>query len=114
MPFRKQTIALLKDLLTTAEVAAVVGVSPRTLEDWRYRDEGQGPPFRVLSPRCVRYSAVEVQAWISTRPRVIRRKRKAAGALAGQLSLIGKEVPLGPAPPPARPCWWAKTEEGNC
>ena len=132
-----------KRLLNTRETAALVGVSVRTLEDWRYRDEGQGPPFIVVSPRCVRYDLAEVEAWIAARPRVIQRKRKSGRVLEGQLSLgcfggtvkrsslprqrlkavpsyavgVPKEKPSGkpPAPPPVRPCYWKRGEkEGNC
>lgn len=39
--------------LSTREAGAWLGVSPRTLEDWRLR--GGGPPFHKLGRRLVRY-----------------------------------------------------------
>jgi DNA-binding transcriptional MerR regulator len=56
------------DLMTTGEVAAMLNVSPRTLEDWRVRREG--PPFRRLSPKCVRHHCADVLTWLESRPRI--------------------------------------------
>ncbi|MCD7982736.1 MAG: helix-turn-helix domain-containing protein [Desulfovibrio sp.] len=47
--------------LTTAEVAKLCRVSPRTVEGWRYR--GQGPPFVRLENGQVRYLAQEALAF---------------------------------------------------
>jgi predicted DNA-binding transcriptional regulator AlpA len=44
-----------------AEVSAWLGVSERTLSDWRYR--GIGPPF-VSVGRHVRYRVEDVETWI--------------------------------------------------
>jgi predicted DNA-binding transcriptional regulator AlpA len=46
-------------LLTTKEAAAYFQVSPRTLEDWRYKQEG--PDYITLTDKTVRYreSALE-------------------------------------------------------
>jgi excisionase family DNA binding protein len=49
-------------LLTQEQVAEVLQVSPRTLEDWRLR--GGGPPFIKPSRRCVRYSRTALEAWV--------------------------------------------------
>ena len=48
-------------LHTSREVAALLCVSLRTLEDWRY--EGKGPPY-VKYPRGVRYSRAALDEWI--------------------------------------------------
>jgi len=51
-------------MLTTDEVAAMLRVQPRTLEDWR--GDGYGPPFIYIG-RHVRYRLRDVSAWIETR-----------------------------------------------
>ena len=48
-------------LLTTAQAAAVVGLSPRTLE--RYRIVGGGPRFRKIG-RWVRYLQSDLEDWL--------------------------------------------------
>lgn len=52
-------------LLTTKEAAAVLGLSPRTLEGLRRR--GGGPPFVVLSRNAVRYRQGDLRAWVESR-----------------------------------------------
>ncbi len=52
--------------MNTQEVAAYVGLSPRTLEG--YRSRGGGPPFYVIG-RFVRYLLSEVVDWVSARQR---------------------------------------------
>jgi len=55
-------------LLTTAEAAAHLGTSPRTLEDWRLR--GGGPVFRKVGSRLVRYAPTDLDAFIAEGARV--------------------------------------------
>lgn len=52
----------LPDLLTTPEVAALVGVSVHTVKQWRAR--GTGPQFTRLSSRAVVYDRAEVERWV--------------------------------------------------
>jgi hypothetical protein len=52
-------------LMTTAEAAEALGVSPRYLEDLRYR--GCGPRFVRHGPRCIRYRPRELARWIAAR-----------------------------------------------
>ena len=52
--------------MTTREVAAYVGLSPRTLES--YRSRGGGPPYYDLGG-VVRYLLSEVADWVSARRR---------------------------------------------
>lgn len=52
------------ELLTTAELAAELKVSPRTLQRWRA--EGSGPPM-VRVGRGVRYRRRDVNAWLERR-----------------------------------------------
>lgn len=51
-------------LLTTDDLAAMVGVKPRTVERWRAA--GEGPPF-MLFGRAIRYHPARVQAWMLAR-----------------------------------------------
>ena len=53
--------------MKTEQVAAHVGLSPRTLES--YRTRGMGPVFYVLGSRMVRYLLSDVVKWASTRRR---------------------------------------------
>lgn len=50
-------------LLTTAQAANFLNLSPRTLEDWRLR--GFGPPFRKLSDRLVRYARQDLELFLT-------------------------------------------------
>ena len=49
-------------LLTTAEVAELLSVTPSTLCRWR--QQGMGPRFAWLSPNIPRYQLSDVTAWI--------------------------------------------------
>ena len=46
--------------LNTAQIAALLGLSVRTLD--RYRINGSGPPFYKFG-QCVRYALTDVEAW---------------------------------------------------
>lgn len=50
------------ELMTSAEVAALLGVSQATLSRWRER--GIGPPVLWLSARMPRYAWHDVEHWI--------------------------------------------------
>lgn len=52
-------------LLNQNEVAEMIGVKPRTLEDWRIT--GAGPRFIRISKRCVRYQLDDVLTWVDAR-----------------------------------------------
>lgn len=52
-------------LLSTAEAAEFLGVSRRTLEDWRRN--GRGPKFVALSRNAVRYRLIDLEAWVESR-----------------------------------------------
>lgn len=49
--------------LTTPQAAAYLGISPRTLEDWRLR--GGGPNFRKIG-RLVRYARSDLDGFMDT------------------------------------------------
>ncbi len=48
-------------VLKQSEAAAILGVSPRTLEAWRHR--GGGPLFIKISARCIRYRLADLLEW---------------------------------------------------
>ena len=49
-------------LLDQQGASAYLRISPRTLENWRYR--GGGPKYIRLSPRAVRYRLSDLEAWV--------------------------------------------------
>lgn len=51
-----------KWLFTTGEAAKLLGVSPRTMEGWRARDEG--PRFVRVGPRAVRYKISDLEEYL--------------------------------------------------
>jgi predicted DNA-binding transcriptional regulator AlpA len=66
--------------LDTHEAAALLGVSPATLRDWKC--QRIGPPYIQLSPRCVRYAQADLEKFLSDRRvvptvRVLRSPRHA-------------------------------------
>lgn len=55
-------------LLTTGEAAERLGTSRRTLEDWRLR--GDGPVYRKLGRRMVRYCPADLDNFIASGARI--------------------------------------------
>lgn len=53
----------LNGALTTIEAAAVLGVSPGTLENWRVQ-HSSGPPFVKIGSRAVRYLRADLDAFL--------------------------------------------------
>jgi len=53
------------DIITSAEAAAMLGVSPSTLATYRYR--GTSPKFTKIGHRTVVYSRADVLAFIKAR-----------------------------------------------
>lgn len=51
-------------LISAQKAAGVLGVSPRTLANWRWRGGDWGPPF-VKVGRSVRYNLRELLEWIT-------------------------------------------------
>ena len=57
--------------LRTRHVAKILGVSPRTVEDWRIRRVG--PPYIALPMlRTVLYDEAEVLAWVRAGERALK------------------------------------------
>lgn len=61
MPQRAATLAP-GDLLDEREAAAILGASVQTLRNWRWRHEG--PRFRKIGLRLVRYGRADLLAFI--------------------------------------------------
>ena len=55
----------LEALLTDIQVAELLGVQRKTLQQWRYL--GKGPKFISISRRCVRYRLRDVIEWLNER-----------------------------------------------
>jgi DNA-binding CsgD family transcriptional regulator/predicted DNA-binding transcriptional regulator AlpA len=61
-----RTPRLVMDLsLTTEEAAAMLGVKPATMRDWKC--QRVGPPYVQLTSRCVRYQESDIRKFISDR-----------------------------------------------
>ena len=74
----------IRPLLTVAQVARRLGVTPHSLATRRYL--GNGPPYIVVGPKLLRYDADALEAWLQARtrtetPRSVK-KAKAASAKA--------------------------------
>ncbi|MFF0527778.1 helix-turn-helix transcriptional regulator [Nocardia amikacinitolerans] len=52
---------------TTEEVASMLGVDASSLRRWRTARPPQGPPFIQVSDRVIRYSSVDVAAYLASR-----------------------------------------------
>jgi predicted DNA-binding transcriptional regulator AlpA len=61
-------IKAMKELLSTIEAAEWLGMKESTLRDWR--SDEIGPPYIVISPRCIRYSLEDLIRWRNDRRRV--------------------------------------------
>ena len=82
----------MSDLLKTSEAAKFLGVSQRTLEDWRYKEVG--PEFHSLGFRTVRYAMDSLELFIAGKKNLKRsRRKKTAGPLPGQMPLFKRESP---------------------
>lgn len=63
-----------RPLLTVAQVARRLGVTPHSLATRRYL--GNGPPYIVVGPKLIRYDADALDAWLQARTRTETVKRK--------------------------------------
>lgn len=67
-PLGRQPLGLAAtQLLTTAEAVERLGLSPRTVEMWRIT--GDGPRYRKLGRRAVRYAESELAAFAAANTR---------------------------------------------
>jgi predicted DNA-binding transcriptional regulator AlpA len=64
---RDSATAAQRLLLTTEEVAAMIGVDPSTLRRWRTAQPMQGPPFIPISERVTKYRADDIDQWLARR-----------------------------------------------
>ena len=51
--------------LRERDAANYLGLSPRTLQQWRYL--GRGPRFVRVSDRCIRYRMRDLDDWLASR-----------------------------------------------
>ena len=65
-------------LLTTEEVARLLGVDPSSVRRWRAERPPQGPPFIRLSERVVLYDAHDLHTWLADRRTTPGTRRRAA------------------------------------
>lgn len=57
----------MEELLTPDEVSKITKLAVGALAQLRHR--GEGPAYRRLSPRSIRYTRADVQAWIEASKR---------------------------------------------
>lgn len=51
--------------LSEPQAANLIGVTPRTLQSWRY--SGVGPAFLRMGPRRIAYRMSDLEAWATAR-----------------------------------------------
>lgn len=70
-------------LLSTKQLAALLGVSEQWVEIARHKNEG--PQWTALGPRCIRYQMGEVRKWLAARAKMrmqtLAERRRAAAHL---------------------------------
>lgn len=49
-------------LLTTKAAAAILGISPRTLQSWRA--QGKSPKYQRLGHKTIRYKEEDLKQWV--------------------------------------------------
>ena len=54
-------------LMTTEQLARLLGVDPSSVRRWRTSTPVQGPPFIRMSDRVVKYRRADVQRWLDSR-----------------------------------------------
>jgi predicted DNA-binding transcriptional regulator AlpA len=55
----------LKFLVDEREAAALLGLTPRTMQAWRHA--GEGPTYVRISARCVRYRVADLEEFAASR-----------------------------------------------
>ena len=64
-PLKASTAQISPMIVSTEEAATILGLAPRTLQDFRLR--GEGPPFVKLTRRRVGYFISDLEAWARAR-----------------------------------------------
>ena len=54
-------------LMTTDQLARMLGVDPSSVRRWRTSTPVQGPPFIRMSDRVVKYRRADVDRWLDSR-----------------------------------------------
>ena len=60
----RERSAVVPEYVSPEDAAVLLGISKRTLENYRVRHDG-GPPFSRVG-RIVRYKVADLRAWIET------------------------------------------------
>lgn len=55
------------ELISTEELAEILGLKTRTVKSWR--EKGKGPKFLRLSHKVIRYKKVDVEKWLEQQKR---------------------------------------------
>lgn len=76
MSMSENTTAVSIQLYTQDDAAALLGLSVRTLEGWRYK--GQGPAYVKIGGR-VRYRHQDLDAWLDAQTRDLEPFASAGG-----------------------------------
>jgi predicted DNA-binding transcriptional regulator AlpA len=62
--FTSEDDILTDGMLSTKELAALIGVDTSTLRRWRTSEPPAGPPFVPISGRVTKYRKSDVRRWI--------------------------------------------------
>jgi Helix-turn-helix domain len=81
--------------LNTVQAAEWLGMSANTLRDWRSREIG--PPYIVISPRCIRYAIEDLEKYVAERRR-IPSVQAVVEETIHNAALRAKAKPSSPAP----------------
>ena len=60
-----ENFLILQQLLDEKQTASLLGLTPRAMQNFRYR--GSGPPYVKISNRCVRYRMEDILQFIDER-----------------------------------------------
>ena len=66
-PAGQDTAAAHNALMTTEQVARLLGVDPSSERRWRTAHPVQGQPFIRMSDRVVKYRRADVERWLDSR-----------------------------------------------
>lgn len=64
-PIDRYRLPLGVQFISEPQAANLIGVTPRTLQTWRYA--GIGPAFLRMGPRRIAYRLIDLEAWATAR-----------------------------------------------
>lgn len=74
------------------QTALFLGVTERTIQNWRHR--GEGPVYYEISSRCLRYRRIDLKAWADARVLT-----STSDSITRQTDDAGSDIPSAPADP---------------